>query len=99
MNLPRIFQPQRPDEVKAFMESVQMTEPPIHTQIIDTAKQVARALGATAATVLSSPLALAEGALYAGANILAVPSVTLNKAGSIVNKTRTSVFNTIMGRR
>lgn len=98
MNSLRLFQPQRPEDVHAFMESVQIQAPPIHRQIIDTGKLVARAIAGTGITIATAPLALAEGAFYFAANILAVPSTVLNKVGSITNRTRTKLFNAVMGR-
>jgi hypothetical protein len=91
------FVPPRPEVTQRFVESVQPLAPPVHRQIIDTVKQVAKALGLTGATIVTSPLAVAEGGLYAAANVLAMPSVILNKLASITNAARTRIFHTIMG--
>ena len=59
------FIPPKPDDVREFMEGVQPLAPPIHRQIMETGKQIARATGMTIATVITSPVAIVEAGLYA----------------------------------
>ncbi len=87
------FQPAKPEEARSFLESVQPIAPPIHRQIIDTAKSVARAVSHTATTTLTSPFSVGKALFYAVANICAVPSVVFNKVASIMDKTQARAHN------
>jgi hypothetical protein len=92
-----LFQPADPETTAEFMRSVQIREPSIGKQIAETAGKVARALGATVGTVAGAPVAAAEAVAYAGANVLALPSIGLNIVGSALNRTRTRVYRTLAG--
>ena len=92
------FIPPKPDDVREFMEGVQPLAPPIHRQIMETGKQIARATGMTIATVITSPVAIVEAGLYAGANVAGSVSAGFNKVASITNHGRTRIFNTVQGK-
>ncbi|MBT4020793.1 hypothetical protein HOD71_00030 [Candidatus Peribacteria bacterium] len=86
------FVPADPQRVSKFMEGVQPLAPPVHRQIIDTAKQIANAVSGTGVTIVTSPLAVAEAGLYAGANAMGIPTAILNKCASMTNHVRTRMF-------
>lgn len=91
------FVPANPQEVARFMEGVQPKSPAVHEQIIDTAKQIGKAVAGTGVTIVTAPLALPEATLYGGANVLGAGSAVLNKMGSMINKTRTRAINVVLG--
>lgn len=94
-----LFRPQSAEVVGDFMRNVQPHDPAIHTQMVDTAKQIGKAVGATVGSIGTAPLALAEGGLYASANILATPSAVLNKLGKVTNTVRSKTFSTLSGQQ
>ena len=46
---------------------------------------------------MTLPVAAAEAGFYAAANVLALPSVALNKVASTANHVRTKTYNIVMG--
>ena len=91
------FGPPTPDRATKYAESIQPLAPPVHRQIFETGKQIARTLAGTAVTVATLPAAAAEAGLYATANVLALPSVVFNKVASTANHVRTKTYNIVMG--
>jgi len=81
------------------MRNVQPNDPAIHIQMMDTAKQISKAVGATVGTVGTAPLAIMESGLYASANILATPSAVLNKLGKVTNTVRSKTYSTLSGKQ
>ena len=89
--------PPNPESVSKYVDSVQSRAPTVAGQIGHTVRQACRAVLTTGATVATAPLWVPEATLHFAGNVLSAPSVLLHKAGSITNKTRTKVYNTLAG--
>lgn len=90
--------PPNPESVSKYVDSVQSAHPTALEQVSDTVRKLARAVVATGTTAVTTPLLVPETALHLAGNVLSAPSVLLHKAGSLVNKTRTKVYNTLAGK-
>lgn len=92
------FKPAKPELAQAFMESVQPVSPSILSQMGETATKITNALGSFASTIFGGIIAIPKGALYAMANVAAVPSVFLNRTASILDRTQNAVHSVFAGK-